>query len=788
MTNWRAVYVGVALTTLATLLLELSLTRIFSVVFYYHFAFLAISIALFGLGLGGLLSYGVRAERSRLWARLAMLACGGSLFTAAALIWLLTRGEPSATDLALVYFLTALPFLCAGAQVSLVISHAVERVDRVYFADLLGAAAGCLLLVPLLDFAGGPNTVLASATIFAAAAWWWSRVARQRGLLRTATGLLVVLLALLVANREGRWLDVWHAKGRDLRAKQERFVRWNSFSRVALAGDVGSAMIYIDADASTGVPYFDFDRLTEADRRQALQLGPSLPYWLRPGAKTLVIGAGGGWDVARALASGSRDVTAVEINPIIAETIMRGRFRDLSRGLYQRPEVHVIVEDARSFIRRSRDRYQVIQATLVDTWAATAAGAFALSENNLYTVEAFREYLERLTPDGVLAFSRWGLEPPRESLRVVSLAAAALERLGENEAWRHVVVAREGTEAELAGWGLLDHILIARRPLSAEDLMRLHREITGHGLKLAYAPDAQLPGPFTELLRSADRSAFFRRYPFDVRPVTDDRPFFFYTVQPREVWRFLERVGSRSADYQVNRAVPVLFTLLTVSLVAVALILLVPRLLLRSRLPREAGLWPLLSYFLSIGVGYILVQVALVQKFLLLLGRPTYALTVIVFSMLVSSSLGSYFSARLLRGSEPRLRLVAAAVAGAILILAAGIGPLLAAAVGWPTAVKIVLTVLWVAPAGFLMGMLFPSGLRLLDARCSAAVRWAWSLNAAASVLGSVVAVALAIYAGLRMTLVTGAAMYAAAWTALRLGAGRKAKASLVRASQAVAG
>src|SRR5262249_31299432 len=162
------------------------------------------------------------------------------------------------------------------------------------------------------------------------------------------------------------------------------------------------------------------------------------------------IGPGGGWDVARALASGSRDITGVEINPIIAETIMQERFPEWSRHIYHRPDVQIEVEDGRSFVRRSPDRYQVLQATLVDTWAATAAGAFALSENNLYTTDAMRDYLSHLADDGLMAFTRWGLDPPRESLRLVSLAMEALGQMGETQAWRHVIVGREGS---VQGWG-----------------------------------------------------------------------------------------------------------------------------------------------------------------------------------------------------------------------------------------------------------------------------------------------------------------------------------------------
>jgi len=696
MRNWRVIYLSVALTTLASLLLELSLTRIFSVVFYYHFAFLAISIALFGLGAGGAFTYAARLRAD--FGKLSLMTSAASASVLLALAWLLTRRQPGAWDLALVYFLSALPFFFAGMTVSLAISETIERVNRVYFFDLAGAAAGCVLLIPLLDLSGGPNTVLATAVLFALAARLWSALSPRRFARRLSLALLVVTLAAFFLNWRWKLLDVRHAKGRDLARQNERFVKWNSFSRVALAGEPGSGMIYIDADASTGIPLFDFDRLSEADRREALKLGPSLPFLLRPGAKALILGAGGGWDVARALASGSRDVTAVEINPLIADTIMRRRFPHYSAGLYWRPEVRLVIEDARTFVRRSRERYQVIQATLVDTWAATAAGAYALSENNLYTVEAFREYLEHLTEDGVLAFTRWGLQPPRESLRMVSLAAAVLERMGEPEPWRHVVVFREGAEQELAGWGVLDHILISRRPLTPEDSRRLRESARERGLWPACLPDETIPGPFTELLRSPDRRAFLREYPFDVSPVTDNRPFFFYTVQPRDILNFLSRIGRASADYQINRAVPMLFTLLGVSLLATALLVALPPLVGRGGLPRGAGIESFLSYFVFIGVGYILIQVALVQRFVLLLGRPASALSVIIFSMLVASGLGSYFSRSLAGERAERLGIVLLVIALAVSGLAVSAGPLGAVAVAWPMPAKILLAVLAVSP------------------------------------------------------------------------------------------
>lgn len=772
--RWPLFYLAVAFTTLATLLLELSLTRIFSVIFHYHFAFLAISIALFGLGAGGVFAYVVSGWRWRLYSKLgAISALNAVVVVIALMISLSVRETAGFWSLAAVYFPSTLPFFLAGTVVSTAIAEAIERVGRVYFYDLIGAGAGCLLLVPLLDAFGGPNTVLAAAVFYAvAAALWYSRAGQVAGR-AVSVALALALLLLLGYNAKFRIIDVRYAKGKEL--GKEWFVKWNSFSRVAVPAD--RSLILIDAEASTGVPSFDVDRLSDEERRRLLYEGPGLPYLLRPGAKTLILGAGGGWDVARALAGGSREVTAVEINPIIARTLMQGRLREQSRGLYFRPEVRLVVSEGRSFIRQTRERYQVIQATLVDTWASTAAGAYALTENYLYTTNAFTDYLKRLTDDGVLVVTRWGLEPPRESLRLLALARAALANLGERDAAGHVAVVRQGRLSDAGGWGAVDTVLIARRPLAAADVARIAELAREAGMEALYLPGAAIPSVFTEYLTAKDPEAFERSYPYNIRAVSDDRPFFFYSVQSGDIIRYLryflqgEQPESSRADFQVNLSVPVVLGLLAVSLAAVAVMLALPPLLLKAKLPAGGGAGVFLLYFVAIGAGYILIQVSLIQRFVLYLGHPTYALTVIIFSMLMASGWGSYVSRRVVGFSEFRLGVVLAAAAFMVAVLTVVAGPITERGVGWPPAWKVATTVLLIAPPAFLFGMPFPCGLSLLELRSKAAVKWAWAVNSAASVLGSVGAIILAIYAGLQRTLTVGAACYVAALVVLALAA-----------------
>jgi hypothetical protein len=760
---WTQFYLGLGFTTMATLIMELALTRIFSVVFYYHFAFLAISIALFGLGAGGVFSYVVAARPGNVYQKLGSLALAASVSVLLVLWFILSRESNGFWTLAAVYFATAVPFFLAGTIVSIAIAEAIGRVHRAYFFDLAGAAVGCLLLILFLDVAGGPGAVIAAATVYAIAAALWYNQARQDSLRIAAVLAALLMVALMVVNGKSRWFDVHWAKGE--RIPEERFSAWNSFSRVGVIQEhnpdgSGYWLIRIDADAATGVATYDWDRgLSEDQRAGLLRQGPGFPYALRPAAKTLIIGPGGGYDVARALASASKDITAVEINPLIANKIMQDVMVKDNGGIYSRPEVHLHVEDGRSFVRSSTEKYQVLQATLVDTWASTAAGAFALSENNLYTSDAFFDYLSHLTDDGLLAFTRWGFEPPRESLRLVSLAMDALARLGEPNAAAHIIAVRDDA-TKINGWGAQDTVLISRKPFSAADLENARRLAAESRMQIVYLPGVPANNAFGQLLASAHPADFWSSYEYDVAPVGDDRPFFFYTVQPRDLWNFVRNANQGSADYKVNRAVPLLFGLMGLSIVVTGLILVLPRLILGSRLPKQKGVMTFLWYFLCLGAGYILVQVALIQKFVLLLGHPTYALTVIVFSMLVASGIGSYLSGRLVADDDVRLVRVLSAVAVLVGTLAFISTPLVTAAAGWPLQAKIALTTLAVAPAAFLMGMPFPSGLRRLEKRHAPSVRWAWSLNAAASVLGSASAIFLAIYIGLRATLLVGAGLY----------------------------
>jgi hypothetical protein len=569
---------------------------------------------------------------------------------------------------------------------------------------------------------------------------------------------------LIAGNLSDRLIDVVYAKGVFRDPAWVEFARWNALSRVEVDRQDQAKTVVIDADASTYIMNVEPEHVQGTPwERILLSRPPALANVLRPRGDYAIIGPGGGIDVLSALAGGSPSVTGIEINPIIADTIMRGRYATYSKHLYQRPDVHMHVTDGRSYLRSSEQQFDVVQMTLVDTWASTAAGAFALSENNLYTVEAFSEYFEHLRPDGMIAITRWEFHEPREALRVVAVAMDALHGLGIANPARHFIVASEGALDED---GIPVVVLAKKSPFTVEEEAEVKTHLARYSqLRPLYLPSEPARNPFGDLIASNDPYAFARQYAYNVAPVNDNAPFFFFTLKPSQI---LGHENLRAGvDWKVNLGVLVLLLVLAISLVAVVAFLILPLALHTGRM-RQSPLS--LLYFVAVGLGYIMVEIAFIQRFVLFLGHPTYALTVVIFLLMLSSGAGSLCSRRWL----PRTQLAWMPITLVVLALLVDVFFLpqwLAAWVGLGFYYRIVISGLLLAPLGFVMGMPFPTGLRALAvgpgvevsgalSDADNAVEWAWAMNAAASVLGSVLAMVIAIQFGLNVTLACGVAVY----------------------------
>lgn len=757
---------GVALTSFGALLLELALTRLFSVVLFYHFAFLAISIALLGLGSGGVFAYLLKKWLGRFETRSLLTVLSGSNALAIPLVVEVVLQVPVSLEvsrgnflrLTAMYLVSAVPFFVTGLEFSLTFSRQSEHISWLYGGDLAGGALGCLAVVPLLNWIGGPNTLIFSAFVSAVTAAVWAREPATR---KITAGLSLALLMLIAANYSGKLIDIVYAKGKFRDPAWVEFARWNAISRIEVDRQGEAKAVVIDADASTYIMNCDLREWHTTDwERDLMSAPPAVANVLRPRGSYAIIGPGGGVDVLRAVANGSSDVTGIEINPIIANTIMRGRYADYSYRLYERPEVHIHVSDGRSFIRNSQQRFDVVQMTLVDTWASTAAGAFALSENSLYTVEAFRAYFDHLNPGGMIAITRWEFRQPREALRVVSVAMEALHELGVRDPARNFIIISQG---ELNEDGIPVAVLAKKSAFTAEEenAVRLHLQ-TYPSLKALYLPSSHSANPFSDLITRNDPYAFAQQYAFNVAPVSDNAPFFFFTLKLGQV---LHGSGlARAMDWKVNLGVAVLGMVLVISCVALVAFLIIP---LAWHGRREHDRPQPLLYFVALGIGYMLVEITLIQRFVLFLGHPTYALTVVVFLLLLSSGTGSLVSRRWV--SDVRDVWVPLIFAGSgILVYVLALPVILQGQVGLAFPAKLAVSAGLLVPLGFVMGMPFPIGLRALASAPAArssdsfenAVEWAWAMNAGASVLGSVVAIVIAIQFGLSATLACGAVAY----------------------------
>jgi hypothetical protein len=762
MTRTRT-FLGISLLTLSVLMLELSLTRLFSATMYYHYAFMAISLALFGSGASGVFIYIIqnKVDQTKTGRWLSAMSVLFALSTVLALFVILNLPltfEPGMENyyrLAAIYAATSLPFFFAGCAVTIAITRLSKEISKLYLYDLAGAALGCMLLIPVLNAAGAINTVLMIALVGALAATLFGFTeggARASVILSAVVAFGIV--ALIGLNYYSDVLSIRQSKG--FKESSVLFSKWNSFSRITVEGTFSTGVeIKIDADAATGISRDAANRGAHQDVRNALS---ALVHHLKRDAHVLVIGPGGGNDVMTSRVFNQRHTTGVEINSIIARDVMSSEpFRSYSGSIYQQPDVTLVVDEGRSFIRNSRDRYDIIQATMVDTWAATAAGAFALSENNLYTVEAFKDYTSHLTDDGLLAMTRWYFEPPDQLLRLLSLTRAMMSEMNIDDAPRHVMLirdARSGDERTPATF------IFKRSAFTDEETRLIETRAKSSGFELLYTPLTRPDNVFTRMLEAQDPAEVWASFETNVEPTRDNNPFFFNSIRLAQLRNALE--GSQEWQ-KTNLGTLILFGLLAITTVLVLVFIIGPLLLVRRRELKTATGTKLsyLMYFACLGAGFIIVEVAMIQKFILFLGHPVYSLAVVLFSVLAFSAIGSALTGRI---PQARLRqslikvLVLLIVLVAIYIIA--LPPIFYGLVGLPHAARIAIAVVLLCPLSLVMGMPMPIGIRMLSERAPEIIPWAWGVNGATSVMGSVGALVIAILTGFNQALIVGAGIY----------------------------
>jgi hypothetical protein len=795
-------YVGIFLFSMATLLLELALTRVLSVALWYHFGFLIISTALLGFGASGVVLALWRRLREQvlLDRALASLALAFGVTTIIC-FWLMQRipFDPFSllTDrrqiffMPLYYIIISVPFFCSGLALALLFTRGTQQINRLYAFDLFGAGLGCAALAVVMPAFGGSGSVVVAAAVglLAAVVFAFHKARKLAGVC-----LALCVIAFALASFADRALPISVTPNKRRPPRPPIYTAWNTFSRI----DLYEAPPNPQTNAP-GARRFIFDAGTAATGMQDLRPGvrdylsrnqndedynSGIAYVGKPNPRVLIIGSGGGAQVLDALHFGAREITAVEINPIINDVVSR-RMSDYWGGLFNQPEVRLVTEEGRSYVRRSREQYDAIISVHTISNAAIASGALSLAENYVLTREAFEDYLDHLTPDGVIYFTR----PEQQIARLFATAREVLAARGITDAAAHLYAYRVPPSPQTfqtVGTNRLSFsagFLLKKSPFTPEELRRIE-ELLGVGLpsrnpnqpspEVLYSPLAPRAGSiYHTLVTAPDLREVYQAQAAQIEPATDDRPFFNQHTR----WSSINfnalrdlftqnQMGRMALEDRPIAEVTLLVLLAQTILIAAALILLPLARFSREGL-RAPNRWRFLLYFAGLGLGFIMIEIALLGRFMLFLGQPVYTFAVVLASLLIFTGAGAYLAGRF--RSQPRralLRIVPLILL--TLIATAFVMPaLFSAALGLTLLWRVTLSVVLLAPLGILLGMPFPTGLRIVSAEASALVPWSWGVNGFFTVIGTVTAVILGMSFGFKIVLLVGALCYLIALAAI---------------------
>jgi hypothetical protein len=782
----------ILLVSFAALLLEISYTRIISYKLFYYYTYLVIGLALLGIGAGGVIvaiSRRVRRAETETILLWSLLLAGASVFvgyvvvalvrTDTRAIWYYGTFDSISNVGRLVVICIALfaSFLGVGVIIATLFARGTNEIGRLYFADLVGAGLACAVVVSLLGWIGPPATIMLAGLTLALAGL--RLAARRRSLALVPAALLSILLAVLVVGPELLPYERTDAIKGDL-DDTGHIWDWSALFRVdALQFNPGSYFLYHDGLLGSAIYRYNGDpkSLTRFDTDPR-----AVPFAAEGAAPkdVLIIGAAGGNEVLASLYFDAGHIDAVELNPV-TYSLVTDKLADFDGHLAENPKVNYVKGDGRTFLARSNDKYNLIWYPAPDSYSATNAatsGAFVLSESYLYTSDIIKDSLEHLGPDGMIATQYGELDyarRPNRTTRYVATARHALGELGIHEPSRHVLVVTSLTDPNslLGRHTSTSTILVKKQPFTKAEVDRTLAALQiVPDATLRYAPGHPVRGESVSELATLPGSklgAFYDSYPYDVRPVTDDGPFFWhFTPFGDVISNFTHSINDRDLEVSVGERALVL--LLFVAVVLAVLFLLLPFVAIRRtwvalpRKPRSA------LYFAALGLGFMFFEITLIQRLTLFLGYPTYALTVTLASLLVFTGVGALLSSRY-REKNRVLVLLTFAIVGLTLFYQFALPRLTDGLLGWPFAARVLLTFLVLAPLGMCLGTFMPVGLGAVSRLTTFSreyVAWGWAVNGFASVVGAVLSTILAMEFGFRVVLFLALALYIVAITTLR--------------------
>jgi len=775
-------FVGIAIVAFCIMAYQVLLTRIFSVVLFYHYAFAGISLAMLGLTMGAqrLHYFKDRFSAARLEIEWVKAALGFAVSMVGLTLGFLFFPYffPSAVALMpVLIYVFIVPFFYGGICVSLILTRSETPVGKLYAADLAGASFGCLGIVAVL-FLFDPITVLFGLA-FIASLTAWMMAAKAQSHIGTAKCLVAVFFILFATQgalyqTNQPHLHVMWAKGNKL--EQNLFERWNTFSLVRVYPEKSIPFgwgfghthlekspdqLGLDIDAQAGTTITKFDGNLEPLSYLADDV-INAGYNLRPAEDVAVIGVGGGRDILSALYFHTPHIVGVELNPSIFEALTK-KFAGFSGHLDQRPDVSLVNAEARSWINQGHRSFDVIQISLIDTWAATAAGGLSMSENKLYTVNAWKDFLDHLTPNGFLSVSRWfdATQHTGELYRMLSLAADTLKQRGvsDNDIKNHVLVfAVDSRPGALFQAGVAT-LIISPSALTADELENARKTADAHGFRLLVAPDFAWDSVSRTIISGAADDAFYEHLPLDLKAPTDDRPFFFHMARMKDLIKGRAITDDMSISGWSNYAVKVMLGLLVTTIITTLYFTFVPMADTWKTLEDRRGLIPFAAYFAAIGLGFMLIEISQMQRLMIFLGHPVYGLTIVLFTLLLFGGIGSLNAGRFIGKPGFQRWLIPAALCFVLALLGL-LTPLLTEQFKiYGILPRMIVSIALLAPAAFCMGMMFPLGMTA-SMRYRELQPWLWSVNGAFSVFGTILGTVISMELGIADAFWTGFACY----------------------------
>ncbi|MDP2940602.1 MAG: hypothetical protein Q8O13_11135 [Candidatus Omnitrophota bacterium] len=767
-------YFGLFILSFCLLALEILLTRILSVIFWYHFAFLVVSVALFGMTVGALIVYlapkiflpQLTQKHIAVYAYISSFAIIASLLSLFYLPALFAFLNISGSLIPILYILLSLPFIAIGVCLSLSLSRFPEHIGKIYSINLIGSALGCIGIIFILNSFNAPSAILFIACLSALSALLFG-FAGQLGRLFKLFCILTMLIfmSLSFKNEHSNSITPLWVKG-TIQKTPPFYSKWNFFSYLTVGvpsrkpfgwgfspkisqAKINTQELMLLIDEGAGTVLTKFNDLSELEY---LKLDVSaMAYYLRNNDDVLVLGSGGGRDLLTAVLFGAKKVVGVEINKDIND-IAFNKLRDFSGKINNYSQIQLIVDEGRSYVSRSKEKYDIIQASLVDSFAAFANGAFALTENSLYTKEAWVIFLEHLKENGILTFSRWyDKDNPSEIYRLIALAKSALQEIGIKDPRQNIALVRHIWSNSTLGVGT---ILVSKSSFSDLELVALERISDNLEFELVLSPKSSGDINFISILENTDTSHALRNLSSNISSPTDNKPFFFYFAKFKDIF------SKSPTDQGVIILRKLFFTIVIFGIIFIMIPLIYK--------PHYKGVSQIsanmLIYFASIGLAFMLVEIPLMQRLGILLGHPIYGLTVVLFSLLFSCGIGSYLTKYLNNKLKTILPFVILVL---IIFIFVNLLPLIINIIT-PSLIpiKILVSLAVLVLIGLFMGMLFPIGMKTAGDENSPRVLY-WGINGFASVCGSALAAVILINFGFQKALIVGAICYLIAFLSL---------------------